>query len=85
MYRMMRDGNVGPRMCGVSSHFIRDGRSARGCRIRGWCELRSLVLVGTGLRLAPSPSGEGADGGSASSIRFRILVNHGSVSRAELD
>jgi hypothetical protein len=85
LYRLMRDGNASPRLCGVSSQLVRDGRSARDRRFRFLCGLRGLFLVGTGLiRLASSPSGAGADGRSASPIRFRLPINHGIVTGAEL-
>ena len=82
MCRLIRDGNVGPCLCGVSSQFVCEGRSTRGRRFRILRGLRSLFLIVTGLRLAPFSSGAVADGGSASPIRFRLLVSHGSVARA---
>jgi hypothetical protein len=35
--------------------------------------------LGTGFRLAPSPTGAGADGGAAAPTRFCVLVDHRSV------
>jgi len=53
LYRMMRDGDVGPCLCGVPSQFIRDGRSAGAGRFRVLRGLRGLFSVGSGLSLPP--------------------------------
>ena len=58
MYRLMRHGDIGPCLCGVSAQFIRDGRSAEARWFWVMRGLWSLFPVGTGLRLAP-PLGRG--------------------------
>jgi len=86
LYGMMRDyGDVGPRMGCVSPYFVCDRKTARVCWFWGLWGLRSFIPIGTGLSLAPSPTGAGENGGAAALIRFRLPVDHGSVLGAELD
>jgi hypothetical protein len=85
LYCLMRDGDVGPRLGDMSLRFVCDKRTARGCWFRGLWGLRIFSLVSTGLRLVPSPTGAGANGGSAAPIRFRLQTDHGIVLGAELD
>ena len=55
MYRLMRDGNVSPRLRGVPSQLVRDGGSAKGRKFWVPHGLRDLFPFGTRLRLAPPP------------------------------